>query len=148
ATHDLLVPTFSTTGRVEKAAAEVVLLDTLQSYFSYEFVTCCGIPKVTLEGSAEDWHAIVARVQKMTDLGLEWWTKPLLPVLNQFVAASRGKVDRGFWQSIYKLNDASGGPYITGWINAFFPYLRDWQTGLATHRNELLARGGKQTEEL
>ena len=26
-----------------------------------------------------------------------------------------------FWKSFYKLQDMSGGPYVTGWINVFFP---------------------------
>src|SRR5258705_9132 len=33
------------------------------------------------------------------------------------------RVDRGFWRSIYKCSEQSGGPYVTGWINVLFPYL-------------------------
>ena len=49
----------------------------------------------------------------------------LRPILRQFVRASQGDVDRPFWRSLYKLNDQSGSPMITGWITAFFPYLKD-----------------------
>ena len=35
ASIDLFLPSFSTTGPVERAAAEVVLLDAMQSYFEY-----------------------------------------------------------------------------------------------------------------
>ncbi|MFN6203565.1 MAG: DUF4419 domain-containing protein, partial [Acidobacteriota bacterium] len=42
ATHDLLLPDFSTTGGVERVAAEVVLLDAMQPFFSYRFMTRCG----------------------------------------------------------------------------------------------------------
>jgi hypothetical protein len=47
------------------------------------------------------------------------------PILEQFVAASAGSVDRQFWDSIYKYQGAagSGSPYITGWITKLFPYL-------------------------
>lgn len=30
--------------------------------------------------------------------------------------------DPAFWTSIYKLKDESGGPYINGWITAFFAH--------------------------
>ena len=50
-THGLIVSDFSTTGPTERAASEVVLMDCVQSYFSYGFVTLCGIPEITLEGT-------------------------------------------------------------------------------------------------
>ena len=56
ATHDLLLPDFSTTGAVERAAAQVVLLDAMQSFFSLELMTTCGIPRIFLEGAAADWQ--------------------------------------------------------------------------------------------
>lgn len=37
--HGLIVADFSTTGPVERAASEVVLLDAMQAYFSYEMLT-------------------------------------------------------------------------------------------------------------
>ncbi len=37
--------------------------------------------------------------------------------------SAEGDVDRAFWQSFHKLQSASGGPYVTGWINVLFPYL-------------------------
>lgn len=147
-THDLLVPRFSTTGPVEKAASEIVLLDAMQSYFSYEFHTICGIPTITLEGTAADWADIVERVRQIAQFDLEWWTKPLVPVLKQFVAAAQGSVDRTFWQTMYKLGGGSGGPYTSGWITVFFPYLKDSETGLPTTRNVWLESSGKVLQGL
>ena len=46
-----------------------------------------------------------------------------MPVLEQFVSAADGTVDADFWNSLYKYRSESGGPYINGWINVFFPYL-------------------------
>ena len=120
--HDLLVPTFSTTGQVERCAAEIVLMDVVKSYFDFMVVTRCGIPRVHLEGTTEDWEQIRARAARFAEFDLEAWTHALLPVLDQFVAASRGEVAEPFWRSYYKKDDSSGGPYITGWINTLFPY--------------------------
>ena len=42
-----------TVGRyLEQAAAEVVLLDAMQSFFTYHFYSKCGIPQIVLEASA------------------------------------------------------------------------------------------------
>lgn len=147
-THELLLPNFSTTGAAERAAAEIVLLDAMQSFFSYEFHSLCGIPQILLEGATEDWAALAARTRGIGQFGLDWWTNALAPILDEFVAASRGQANERFWQSIYKLDGGSGGPYINGWITAFFPYLKDRQTGRASHKNPWLAHGGEQLREL
>lgn len=124
--HDLIVGDFSTTGPVERAAFEVVLLDSMQAYFDYEICTVCGIPSITLEGTPDDWRSIVSRLERFRDFGLDWWVTPLLPVLEQFVLASEGHADRDFWNSIYKWKgpDGSGTPVVSGWILKLFPYLR------------------------
>ncbi len=127
-THDLLVPTFSTTGIVEKAASEIVLLDAMQSYFVYEVHTRCGIPQIQLEGTLADWQLLLERTQQLAQFKLGWWVDALTPILEQFILAMNGKPDRDFWRSIYKFNDGSGGMSITGWITAFFPYLKDLKT--------------------
>lgn len=147
-THDLLLPDFSTTGTVERAAAEVVLLDAMQSFFSYELHTLCGIPEITLEGTPEDWSMLARRTHQLGQFGLKWWTDILAPLFNEFTAASRGRVNTSFWQSIYKLQSQSGGPYTTGWLTAFFPYLKDWQTGQFTDKNRWLTQGDKKLHEL
>jgi Domain of unknown function (DUF4419) len=123
--HGLVVADFSTTGPVERAASEVVLLDAMQAYFSYEVHTICGIPSITLEGTAEDWRKIAGRVREFSRFDLAWWVEPLQPVLEQFVAAAEGKVNRKFWDSIYKWQGprGSGSPYVSGWVLKLFPYL-------------------------
>ena len=63
--------------------------------------------------------------------------------------AVQGKPDRGFWQSAYKLDDpGSGDPNITGWITAFFPYLKDVDTGQTNSPNHYLKKGGENLEDL
>lgn len=125
ANHALFVETFSTTGAVEKAAFEVALLDAMQSYFNFELQTLCGIPEVILEGQTADWEKILRKLADVERLGLNFWTEKLQPILRQFIRASQGDVDRTFWQSLYKINDNSGGPYITGWITYLIPYVQD-----------------------
>lgn len=146
-THDLLVPTFSTTGEAERAAAEVVLLGALKEFFSYRFETLCGIPQILLEGTDDDWELLASRTRGLGRFDFEWWTTPLAPILDEFIAAVRGRTDARFWQSIYKLEEESGGPYINGWLTAFFPYLTDQRSGWPTERNPWLEDGGRELLE-
>jgi len=147
-THDLLMPCFSTTGVVERAAAEVVLLDAMQSFFSYDFCSACGIPQIILEGLTADWELLAERTRGIGEFGLGWWTEVLEPILDQFTAASRGQVNVPFWESLYREGNESGGPYTNGWITAFFPYLKDFRTGCASRKNPWLAKGGTALQEL
>jgi len=121
--RDLVVASFSTTGPVERAASELVLMSSMKGYFDFLVSTMCGIPAVTLLGTVEDWRAIRRRAEVLAEFDLGRWTRVLLPVLDQLVAAAAGHADREFWRSIYKQSDESGGPYVTGWINVLFPYL-------------------------
>ena len=66
---------------MERAAAQVVLMNTLKAYFSYQLVTMCGIPEVTLEGTVDDWKKLRDKALALAWYDLEWWTKALKPVL-------------------------------------------------------------------
>jgi hypothetical protein len=134
----LFEPSFTTTGPIERAVARIVFLDAMKSYFDYDVMTFCGIPAITLEGTADDWQKLADRVEQFGSLGLDWWLEPLRGILRQFLAAAQGSVDRPFWQSFYRYRDESGGPIVTGWISAFFPYLKDEDTGAVTQRNPWL----------
>ncbi|MEZ4298414.1 MAG: DUF4419 domain-containing protein [Polyangiaceae bacterium] len=127
--RDLFICNFSTTGPCERAASEIVLIDAMQAYFRYSMGSMCGIPAITLEGTKDDYVSIRRRVRALEEYDLSWWTESLLPVIDQFIAAFDGQIDVSFWRSIFKLNDNSGHPFITGWINALFPYLQDIYSG-------------------
>ena len=122
-THKIIASGYSTTGPVEQAAMNVALMDAMQNYFTYATATACGFPYVTLEGSTDDWRALRNRAAQLTQFDLDWWTKHLIPFLDQFVATSAGKPDKDFWCNFYKLRSpGSGATRIHGHINVLFPY--------------------------
>jgi hypothetical protein len=123
--HDMLTPRFSTTTRTSRAATEIVFLGAMRSYFRLEFSTLCGIPEVLLRGTAADWTRLRLRMARLRDLDLGWWLDALLPVLKRVEAVAAGQKDPELWENIYKPSGGSGGPYATGWINLFFPYLQE-----------------------
>ncbi|APU88843.1 conserved hypothetical protein [Virus Rctr197k] len=120
---DLIVSSFTTTTPVARAASELVLMYTMKSYFRYGMRTMCGFPLITLEGTVEDWESVYTRAATLAEFELGWWTDHLLPVLDQFVKAAKRKPEADFWRRAYRETGGSGGPFIDGWVNAFFPYL-------------------------
>ena len=80
-THALLTPEFSTTGPTEKAAAQVVLMDSFKKYFSFKCITRCVIPEITLAGTVDDWKKLRDRVLGLAQYDLDWWISALKPVL-------------------------------------------------------------------
>lgn len=124
---------FSTTGKNEKAAFEVALMEAMSSYFIYAVYTSCGITKIRLEGTVSDWELILLKAIELRQYNLSWWIDELVPVLEQFVKASKNQVDVNFWEQIYKNNVmGSGTPHITGWILKFFPYLKVGEKNVRT----------------
>ena len=121
--HETLVCEFSTTTPNIKTAYEIALMDTYQRYFDFEMRCVCGIPKVTVQGTAEDWQRIRERIEVLATYDLGWWTSRLEPILDQFVATAKGDVDQGFWKAIYKPQNAYAAKLASGWIADLFPYL-------------------------
>ena len=138
--RDLVVADFSTTGPLERAATEVLLMDTFQAYFQYEMMCGCGIPQITLLGTTDDWRSVRRRAQHLSEYGLEDWTAALLPVLDRIVATAEGVDDPLFWRSFFHYESGSMGSALTGWINVLFPYLVDWRTKRPTMANPHMAR--------
>jgi hypothetical protein len=66
--HETLICDFSTTTAAIRTASEVVLMDCYSSYFTYAMNFICGIPKITLLGSLDDWQRIRARIEVLETL--------------------------------------------------------------------------------
>ncbi|GAA1162834.1 hypothetical protein F4556_000454 [Kitasatospora gansuensis] len=124
-TAELFQPAFSTTTSADAAAALVALMDVVSPYYRFRWRTLCGIPRIRLEGTAEDWELLAARVRGLADRfeGLRPWFTALHPVLDEIAATASGRgVEEEFWCSLYKYRSRSGGAWVTGWINAFFAH--------------------------
>jgi hypothetical protein len=140
-THDLLRCDFSTTGPVEHAVSDIVMMDIFQQYFHYEAYCICGIPQITLEGTQADWQRICDKTRGLRVFDMDWWLDHLQTILEQFARASRGDVDRDHWQDICKLRKEYGGNIINGWIAKLFPYLLEYIKGPCTRRNPIFDTG-------
>jgi hypothetical protein len=114
---------FSTSTTADRVASEVVLLDAMSAYFDYFLYGVCGIPRITLLGTPEDWRRIRERVDVLAELDCALWARSLVPITDELVRASEGRPDIAFWQHIYKPRKAYGWDRVTGWIARLYPYL-------------------------
>lgn len=117
---------FSTTTPLQKIVSKVTLMGAMQKYFSYGMYLMCGLPKVTLLGTVEDWNSILARIGKIGELEdktLQEWSKVLEFVMQNFVSAFNGSVDVDFWNRIAHITGGGSGPrYIEGWVLALLGF--------------------------
>ncbi len=111
----------------------------LDTAFDYELSCICGIPSITVTGTADDWVRIRERVDVMSTFHLDWWTDRLKPICDGFIATAQGIPSQQFWKHIYSPKEMYGGDLITGWVADLFPYLTHPITNAPTIRNPILA---------
>lgn len=136
----LMTCDFSTTGMTERMVSQITLMDVVKPYFDYiEYLTGCGIPRITLEGTPDDWKLLREKTQQLGKFGVEKWTERLDPILAEFVAASEGKPNPDFWWDMaikdrpkdFHLKGDGGclplyGPTpFDGWFLEFIPFDTD-----------------------
>ncbi|KAH9918221.1 uncharacterized protein BXZ73DRAFT_53065 [Epithele typhae] len=115
-------PDFTTSTAQDRIICSVLLVSTLAKYFEFGAGETCGLPSVTLLGERRDWASLLARLDRLPELGDEpaRWAELLRPVLRKFVKAFDGEVDRAFWSHIILHDDRTCGiDKISGWITAF-----------------------------
>ena len=124
---------FSTTTPVERIASQITLMESMKSYFNYLAGRIgCGIPCITLQGTPDDWRAVLSKTQKLGQYGLSEWTQSLEPILNEFIKTAEGKPNQRFWQEMVKKKrvdefasvrpcSADKPTELDGWILKFFP---------------------------
>jgi hypothetical protein len=134
---DILSADFSTTTPVERVASQITIMNAMDPYFAFIVIMVgCGIPEITLKGTTEDWQQVLDKARRLEQYDLKWWTSELIPLLEQFVRASKGKVDKKFWREMFKYHTPDGlypPDIIDGWIVKFFPYDKDGR------RNDLVS---------
>ncbi|KAH7389357.1 hypothetical protein DE146DRAFT_680235 [Phaeosphaeria sp. MPI-PUGE-AT-0046c] len=133
--RDWIMPTFSTTTVDDRTTAAVLMMGSLQAYFSYTMTCCCGIPSVTLLGNREDYEDILQRLDKLSELGPETadWAALLRPIVSRFIASFDEVMSnevKEFWTQAAHYQGGSGISLLTGWISAFCYWRSD---GVSLH---------------
>lgn len=117
---------FSTTNTDSRIASEIILMESVKSFFDYRMMVMgCGISAVTLEGSIADWESILKKLDYIETFDLFWWTDELRPIVQQIVQTKKGNLDKGFWSDMLQLRSKQAyAPHetIDGWIVKFYPF--------------------------
>lgn len=120
-----MLPDFTTTTESDTVVAAILMMGSMQKYFSYSMCLLCGLPSVTLLGEREDWEKLLERLAKIPTFGKEpaKFASLLEPVLKRFVASFDEPTSpalREFWnQCAHHLGGGSGPTYLSGWVTAF-----------------------------
>ena len=137
---DVMRADFSTTGKTERIASQITLMSTVKAYFDYMVIIgICGIPSITIEGTPDDWRKVLDKTRRLSVYGIEDWVEDLEPILEEFVAASKGNPNVRFWQAIVKRDkideisqrSCAGGSKPTkldGWFLKFMPFDKNGRT--------------------
>jgi hypothetical protein len=134
-------PDFSTTRPEHLIVANVAIMSSLQEYFSYTGGILCGVPRVEMKGTEQDWRKLHQKFKSMSRLMepvkaelelsnltapgwrsqrvVDWWSSVDM-VLGKLVDTYSGNPDLDWWKGIIKDESSGGcgGPVIdiTGWF--------------------------------
>ncbi len=126
---DVMLCDFSTSDKVDIMVSKVNLMETVKSYYDFLVLyAICGIPEITLTGTTGDWERVKQKTLELEKYDLSWWTKRLIPILDEFIEASKGNVNTDFWKKMVHVDepDFCGDPRkIDGWMTDFYPYDKD-----------------------
>lgn len=140
---------FTTTGRTERIASQITLMNALKQYFKYVVgYTVCGIPSITLQGTVADWEKVLKKTQALEQYGMGWWTTQLEPILEEFVKAAAGHPNSTFWKDIVmqdRPDRLRGGGCSTeqptnldGWFLKLFPDVEKKTVPLTVPHNKTM----------
>lgn len=123
--REWVMPDFTTTEAADKVTAAILMMGSMQEYFSYAGFMCCGLPSVTLTGTKEDWSKIRGRIDEIPKFGeeAETFANLLRLVLDHLVRSFDHPQDPAildFWGKIvHHKKNGSGPDALSGWISAF-----------------------------
>ena len=140
---------FTTTNAVSLLVSQASIMSAMKNYFVYRGMCgFCGISKIILEGSLEDWEKIKSKLNYLSKLGLNWWTKQLIPIIDNIIKTKKYYQKNmalnneliNFWKNMIKIKDKYDvyvPDVFNGWIIKFFP---DYSGELPKLYDELMER--------
>ena len=132
---DLLTPEFTSTTQDSIIICNLTIMCVFKKYFEYKRRTAgCGIPYITLEGTAEDYKKIKSKAAKLSKYQFSWYIDRITPHIEKMIEAKEGKIDTQYFKNFIQKDEVieytphSGRPKksqvdkISGWFLSFFAY--------------------------
>lgn len=128
--EDWITPGFSTSTASDNTTATVLMMGLMQQYFKFSGGIICGLPSVQLLGQRDDWVALLGKMERLRQFGVEpsQYARNLRPILAMFVKTwdePRSKQVQAFWKQIVRADrvvTCGAGPIeydVSGWITGF-----------------------------
>lgn len=144
---DSFFPKFTTDDDMSMIANNVAFLDMVSPYYNY-FMLLCGIPKVKVLGTDEDWTWFMFYLGKLSAL-LEEASGYLIGVANRVAQIAENTCD---FSNMFSLEKCGSGSQveISGWIRDFFieqpevPYPENFVPCISKIDYKNLNDGGKE----
>lgn len=125
---NLLKKKFSTSSRESEVASNITILSSFKKFFVYTMAGTCGISKIRIEGTTDDWELLLNKVDEIEKLDNElvFWTKELKYIIKKIIDTLETKEpDINFYKNIVQNTDKSTEckpDLVNGWIIKFIPY--------------------------
>jgi len=136
---DAFTTHYTTTTPLLSTVGNMILMNTLKEYFSFEMVLSCGIPAIMMEGTLEDWQKLKAFYEYFKNFFRETELKEWFPhfdiIMEMFIEMRHLKDTdeddaeapdhiKELWKRVISyVPEGSGGDTILGgWIRLFVPY--------------------------
>ena len=117
---------FPSSDSIVNAIGKLTLMNGFKNLFDYTVVTKCGIPRIYLKGTTEEWKLFKILAENLVDKfqGNDTWKVVIKRYIKRIAdqACDTCSCDVNFWNDFIKFKSMSGTNEITGWINVFFPY--------------------------
>merc|ERR1711915_875129 len=119
---------FTTSTLTHKIVANIAIMSSVQEYFTYTGSILCGIPKIEMKGSEEDWQKLKDKVNALFEyipsevqdaIGEQKWWPKVKTIVNKLLQTYQGNPDKEWWSKI--ITQVGGGgcggpPKFDGWF--------------------------------
>lgn len=126
---------YSTSNVISKTVSNIMLMNTLKEYCSFEMILSCGIPYVILDGTNEDWNKLHEFYKYMKTLFIDselnnWFTHFDI-IMNMFMEMKffENNTDvlikiKKLWERVisYVPQGSGDDTILGGWVRLFVPY--------------------------
>ena len=120
----MFLPEFSTTTSSSALAFRAAFADAMSPYYNY-MMLMCGIPKVKLTGTEEDWDSISERIVKFKDAldgdEMQNYTERVAGLVTE-IKDNYSNPNPEFWKEMFSLERCGSGSAVevSGWIKDLY----------------------------
>jgi hypothetical protein len=121
---NLFMPSFSTSDALSNMAIQAVFMDAVSPFYNY-MMFMCGIPKIEIHGSTEDWNTlknsftgIVELMNNSFPAYAKNWSANVYKVIDQVINTLNEHTQEFDWKTIFYSKSCGSGSQqnVYGWI--------------------------------